>query len=314
MSWVALNCPQCSAPLPRVAIWRSVKCASCGALITRTESIVLRESFRKVLARSRAEFGGATGDIECGGESYRLRDLLGRGEFSEVYLAQRTGALPFLATIKISSSAGAADHYARESAVLQELRESGDEAGRTYSLQHLPLVMAHGPMKGSTGKYAMVLRYAPGYWGSLAALHDRFPQGLDPRHAVWIWRRMLDVLRFLHVRDWVHGDVRPEHALVHPEYHGVRLIGWASARQHAAPKARARDLQRSARVIQMLLCGARSSGALPSHIPRELAELVSKASGDESFCLANDAKSIDTLLLDAARAAFGAPSFVPLNV
>src|SRR4051794_5919587 len=103
MSWVALNCPQCSAPLPRIAIWRAVKCASCGALITRSESVVTRDSFRQALVRARQSTGGVGSGVQCGGQEYHLMQFLGAGEVSEVYLACRIGALPFLATVKLSS-------------------------------------------------------------------------------------------------------------------------------------------------------------------------------------------------------------------
>src|SRR4029450_11920268 len=99
MSWVALRCPQCSAPLPRVAIWRAVKCPSWGSLVTRTESIVTRDSFRQALNRARQGVGSA-GDIQCAGARYQLLGLLGTGELSQVYLAKRVAAMPFLATIK----------------------------------------------------------------------------------------------------------------------------------------------------------------------------------------------------------------------
>src|SRR5262245_56282487 len=117
MPWVALNCPQCSAPLPRVAIWRAVKCPSCGALITKTESIVRRDWFRQALRRAHQ-----TGDIQCAGEQYLLLELLGTGEISEVYLARRVTAIPYLATIKLSSSPSAVTRYAREAEVLRELQ------------------------------------------------------------------------------------------------------------------------------------------------------------------------------------------------
>src|SRR5262245_51366452 len=85
MSWVALNCPQCSAPLPRIAIWRAVKCGSCGALITKTESMVMRDSFRQALNRARQ----SGGDIQCAGDRFQLVELLGTGEISHVYRARR---------------------------------------------------------------------------------------------------------------------------------------------------------------------------------------------------------------------------------
>jgi hypothetical protein len=141
-----------------------------------------------------------------------------------------------------------------------------------------------------------------------------FAQGIDPRHAVWIWRRMLGVLGYIHAVGWAHGDVRPEHALVHPQDHGVRLIGWASALRGATARDQATDLLRSARVVLALLSGASGTGAIPSQVPEGLARLVNQAAQDEDFCREHGAEGLDNLLRAESRAAFGPSKFVPLEI
>ena len=311
MSWVALNCPQCSAPLPRVAIWRSVKCPACGALITRTESVVTRDSFRHALLRSRDGGGVFAGAIMCGGRSYSLMQRVCIGDSSEVYLAQRLGSLPLLVTVKLTSLSAVKVKYHREAQNLRELREIQAGAASVFVAQRLPEVVAQGPVLDD-GKEALILRYPAGYWGSLAALCERFPRGIDPRHAVWIWRRMLDTLHFIHAQSWCHGDVRPDHALVNPEDHGILLIGWAAAKKNATEMEQAGDLMRSARVVVVLLSGEKGAGSIPVHVPRILADLITRASEDEGFCLAQKAQGLDALLRKTAQEAFGPPAFVPL--
>ena len=315
MAWVAINCPQCSAPLPRVAIWRSVKCPSCGALVTRNESIVTRDSFRQAWLRARQNGGnGHESGVSCGGSQYQLLSQLGTGNVSEVYLARRLGNLPILATLKLSSNANAAAQYAREAEVLRTLQSGPNEADVAYAAQCLPQVVACGPVEGLGSRFALILRHPNGYWGSLAALGQRFPDGIDPRHAVWIWRRMLDVLSFVHAQGWYHGDVRPEHALVHPRDHAVRLIGWGSAQKGSNAKAQATDLLRSARVLEVLLSGLTGLRSLSGRVPAGLVELIKRASEDEAFCADHGARGLDNLLRAAAREAYGAPAFVPLHV
>jgi serine/threonine protein kinase len=275
-----------------VAIWRAVKCASCGALITKTESMVMRDSFRQALNRARH----AGGDIQCLGQGYLLLDRLGTGEISEVYLARRVGAMPFLATIKLSSASAAKTRFAREAEVLRELHAISPL---------LPAVIAQGPVDGDA-RHALVLAHPNGFWGTLADLNARFPQGIDPRHAVWIWRRMLDILRFVHAQGWAHGDVRPEHALVNPEDHAVRLISWGSAQKGATADDQAKDLSRSARIALVLVKGA--------SVPAGLADLLNRASQDEAFCRTHSASGLDKLLREEAQKAFGPPAFVPLNI
>jgi serine/threonine protein kinase len=315
MAWTALNCPQCSAPLPRIAIWRAVNCPSCGALITRTESIVQRDTFRQALRRAREDSAFAAGDLLCGGDRYQLLHLLGSGEFSQVYLARRVGALPFLATIKISSSHAAPARYAREAQVLRDLQASFNSDGGAYFSQLFPEIVAVGPVEGGDpNRHAIVLLYPTGFWGSLAALQERFPEGIDPRHAIWIWRRLLGILGPLHASGWAHGDVRPEHALVHPQDHGIRLIGWASAQRITAAQEQAIDLLYSARIVLVLLSGAAGGGQLPATVPAGLADFVTQAAQDDAFARTHHAGQIDALLQAHARDAFGAPAFVPLTL
>ena len=310
MSFVSINCPQCSAPLPRVAIWRSVTCAFCGALIQREQSVVKRDSFRQALVRARGESGVSSIEIDCSGRGYHLLQRLGEGDRSEVHLARSIGTQPFLVTIKLSTSPDADVHYQREAMTLRELHASQSEQAAAYAAQRLPEVVSCGPVTGEGRGFALVLRHPVGYWGSLAALNERFPDGIDPRHAVWIWRRMLDVLHFIHAQGWTHGDVRPEHGLVHPEYHGIRLISWGKAVRDTDPRKRALDLQYSARVALMLVNGNKTS--IPHHVPETLARLLDKASHDLDFCENHGARGLESLLLEAAREAFGPPAFVPL--
>ena len=173
--------------------------------------------------------------------------------------------------------------------------------------------MAQGAVEGNHGGQALVLRHPTGYWGSLVSLNERFPAGIDPRHAVWIWRRMLAILNFIFTNGWCHGDVRPEHALVHPQYHGVRFIGWSSARKGAGEKDQAADLCRSARVVQVLLGGASGPG-LPDGVPAGLAELVTRAATDEGFCSAQGGEGLDAMLRAEAKVAYGPPAYVPLEI
>jgi len=312
-AWVALTCPQCGAPLPRIALWRSVNCTACGSLIHKTESVVARDSFRQALNRTRQDTTGSD-EVFCGGARYQLMQTLGVGEISKVYLARRTGPQPLLVTIKLSSSSQAEALYAREAQISQELQQLDSEGAGSYYSRLLPEVIARGAVEGNHAGQALVLRHPIGYWGSLASLNERFASGIDPRHSVWIWRRMLDVLNFIHERGWLHGDVRPEHSLVHPQDHGVRLIGWSSAGKGARHEDKVADLCRSARVVQVLLCGASGSETMPGGVPTGLAQLVTKAATDHDFCRSKGAAGLDAALRVEAKAAFGPPAYVPLTV
>lgn len=52
---------------------------------------------------------------------------------------------------------------------------------------------------------------------------------VDLRDAVWIAKRLLSVLGFLHARGIVHGAVTPAHVMVHPVTHGAVLTDFCYA-------------------------------------------------------------------------------------
>ena len=62
---------------------------------------------------------------------------------------------------------------------------------------------------------------------SLEAVLSSFPTGLDFRDVVWMYKRILGMLGFVHGKGVIHGAVIPPHFLIHPAHHGGKLIGWS---------------------------------------------------------------------------------------
>lgn len=312
---LALSCPQCSAPLPRAARWRTVECAYCGTTVVRGEETVRREDFRAALRRAQPQAGGGR-VLQWRGGHYRVLAPLGRGEHAEVLLAERLGALPERVTLKLALHEAGASALAREAAALAAL-QSLDIAGAAYFTRRLPQPIGTGQAEGwsEAPREALVLRHPTGFWGSLDAVRQAHAQGIDPRHAVWIWRRMLEVLAFVHDAGWCHGAIAPAHALVHPRDHGVLLIGWSQARPRADRATMARDLQQSAWTLRALLHGPSDDAApgLGARTPGPLAGLLHECSEARGACERLGARGIEAALSEAARASFGAPQFVPFD-
>jgi len=234
--------------------------------------------FHQAWLRARQDAGFSAGGIQCGGERYQLMQLLGSGEISQVHVAQRIGPLPFLATIKLSSAPAAAARYAREAQVLRELQTLQSGGAGAYFSQRLPEVVAAGVVEGGDHtQQALVLRHPNGYWGSpggaagaLWARPRSTPCGVDLAPDA----RGIE----FHSRPGLGPWRCPARtALVHPQDHGVLLIGWTSAQKGANAKDRATDLLRSARVVLVLLNGASEASAIPSHVPAGLAQLLTRA-------------------------------------
>ncbi len=308
MGFTALTCPQCGGALPRQALWRMVACPYCRAMVTRSASVVERAPYQAAYQRSLSIGSGRV--LPIAGQRYRVLAPLGQGEHSEVLLAQRCGALAQRVTLKLAHTAHPT--LAAEADTLRRL-QALQVAGSAYFSQRLPQPVAIG-RTGEAGheREALVLRHPTGFWGSLADVQAAHPHGLaDARHVVWLWRRVLELLGYIHPTGWVHGDLRAAHWLLHPGDHGVLVIGWSRAHQGGDTT---RDLMQSAWVMRALLSGeATASPPIPSHLPTALADVLCAASEDAAWCARLGAQGIHQALVAAAREAFGPPQFIPFN-
>lgn len=302
------QCPQCGGSLPRQALWRTVSCSYCKAVVTLNTRWVERASFRAAWQRAQARPEGSGDWLSLQGHDYRLLRCLGQGEASQVWLAERHGATRLLAVVKLQPAPGEA--LAREADTLARLQRL-QAADSAYFSQRLPQPLAIGPCTGRDG-VALATRAWPGFWGSLADVLAAHPGGLaDARHAVWLWRRVLELLGYLHGNGWSHGDLRAEHWLIHPQDHGVHLVGWSQARPRADA---ALDLQQSAWTVRAALAGLNEQPpALPPRCPAALRELLLRASEDRDWCRSQGAAGLDRALSAAALADFGPPRFVPFD-
>ena len=310
MNFDALSCPQCGGPLPRQALWRMVACPQCRAMVTRSSRVVERKTFHEAWLRSRVVEGAGDRLLRIGARTWRVLATLGSGDGCELLSAIACGPLPERVTVKLAH--GGANTLAAEADVLQRLQQL-DVPSSAYFSQRLPQLVAFGATDGfRDARDALVMRQPVGYWGTLDNVLAHHPNGLrDPRHAVWLWRRVLEVLAYVHGAGWTHGDLRASHWLVNPDDHGVLLTGWGLARRGGSI---ARDLMQSAWTVRALLHGD-SDGPPPldARVPAPLAGLLRLASEDAAWCAQHGAAEIDRQLAAAARQAFGRPQFIPFN-
>jgi len=295
---ITLTCPQCGSPLPRRALWRIVTCGYCSADVTHSQLVVSATDFHAAWLRSRAAIEGSR-TISCAGSHYKPLAHLGTGERASVLLAERIGAPARRVLLKIAHPHVPASHLEREKEVLDQLQAETMQ-GSAYFTQRLPQAVAIG--SDTTGQQVLVLRHPTGFWGSLEDARRCHGSPIDPRHAVWMWRRVLEVLAYVHASGWAHCRLGPEHLLVHPADHGVLMISWAAAWPcRPGDKAQVRDVMDSARAIRALLDDA---------IPAPLAQLLERAGHDSPWCARQGADGIDKLLGGAARESFGPPRFI----
>lgn len=224
--------------------------------------------------------------------THRLQYALGDGDICATYASSSndgTGTKDMF--VKIAKNPSDSDLLLTEALALKRLHSKNtEEKWQCY----VPKLLDSFLYTASSGarQQANVTPLLKGFY-SLDQLRRIFPGGIDSRHAVWIFRRLLAALGFAHDNNVIHGAVLPRHVMVLPEQHGVVLVDWCYASLAEAGQAfppvkvvvmtykdwypeevfakrspsPATDIVMAARSIILLLGGDPMSGTLPHAVP-----------------------------------------------
>ncbi|MEV5571304.1 molecular chaperone DnaJ [Spirillospora sp. NPDC052269] len=174
--------------------------------------------------------------FEVGSDRYRLGETIASGDLAELYLAEQYRSEKYRSeqnpaddrgrsvVLKMPRDPSDNDLMAREEEALGKLRRDGEPRFRVYVPELVTAFRHRDPDTGETRR-VNVLVPLDGFV-SFAEVRAAHPDGLDPRDAAWMWRRLLVALGYAHQAGVVHGAVLPEHVLVHPEKHGLVLADW----------------------------------------------------------------------------------------
>ena len=330
-----LKCPHCNAPLAPSRFARSVVCPFCGATVQVDPTAVSVARFREALQEwNDPARHGYTRWCTLGGGHWAPRTLIARGEISDVYSAERARLPTERVLLKVLRSEDDAPLFEHEWEVLEALQRSTAPGADTLSAR-VPQPVARGVIQAGphTGSRAMVLRWPSGFVHTLEDARRVYPDGVDPQVAIWLWRRMLETLTFVHQSGFVHGALLPQHVLLQRNEHGALLVGYSCA---DAPEARLRalctryqefypeelvrserlsaaaDLRMSARCIAWVLGGDAARGEVPAGVPRPLAGLIRRIASEAPESSLEAAWTLRGRVGEVGRAAFGSPSFHPL--
>jgi hypothetical protein len=292
-----LQCPRCGAPLPKRAALVKVVCEYCKSEVVLERYVVKASEYHHALIDYLAT--DATDQLEVAGVPYRLKGRLAVGHSSDVWLAERATRLSERVVIKRLRNAEDHALLEHEQAGLRDLERS-TERGCDYFATLLPQRAAFGQgiRSGSTPVLSAVFREPTGFAHTLLDVQRAFPNGGDPRHLVWIWRRVLELLSWVHRSGKVHAAVLPAHVLLNAPDHAARLVGWACAARIGArlsvaaaadldvypqselaggPISAGTDLVMTARTL-LKIFGQRVDTA-PAHFPPSLAKLLEREAG-----------------------------------
>ncbi len=321
-----LECPNCGASLAPARFARSVICSFCQSTVQVDPSAVSVALFRKALADwNSPKTHGYDSFLSIGESHWATRRFIARGEISDVYLAERARWPTERVLLKVLREPESAPLFDREWGVLEELQQSEAPGAALFTtLVQQPVVRGlvdNGPYQG---RRAMAFRWASGFRQTFEGVRQVYPQGIDPQIAIWMWRRILELLAFLHRSGVAHGAVLPPHILVEDGEHGIRLAGYSAAGEPGAPLATmcsrfeqfypARqlspeaDVEMSARAIAFVLGGEGACVGVPISVPEPLADLVRRVAVDG----AENAWAVRESVGEVARSLYGPPSFHPL--
>lgn len=292
-------------------MWRSVQCTYCGVLVSKTETTVNRESYRLALQRQRAQAAQLSEVLTCNQQSFVLRrTLLTLVDGTRYVLAQRVGATPIQVLLRIGEKSKYSRILQEEAITLRYFHSLKGALAGHYS-RIIPAAIEVGDAEGRYADQAvLVLSLIPGVWGSLSSVVARHPEGIDARHVVWMWRRLLDILSYVHSVGWSLNSINPETAWLNPQDHGVFVMDWSRAKSNAKEQEKVLDIQHSARLIQVMLSGTTERSFDSIHAPIEIKRLLATASEDRAFCERHQAKGIDEMLVKTAQQVFGPPKFI----
>jgi hypothetical protein len=307
-----LFCEGCGAPLD--APWSElvVVCAYCGAQNLPGQPGAPVPPSVPADGRPRLNLGGRT---------YVLEGRLAVGESCTVYRGRWVVRLGEQVVIKVLTAMSDADLLRREWSTLKALQRS-DAEGASHYVTRLPAPVAHGLVDSDRPRPASVFGWKSGFVHTLEEVGHAHPDGVPGSVLVWLLKRLLELLGFVHRSGFVHGAVHPDHVLVHPRDHGAMLVGWtvatpwspgqaqalpASSRRWAAlydefgrQATPALDLAMACRIVRAVSCSA------PSPVERVLQHGLSGR--------AHDAWVLRDELVAASHEVYGPAAYHPLSM
>lgn len=145
---------------------------------------------------------------------YVLTRRMAPGDLCNVYAGTVTGKTdPLL--FKVVQEPANNDLALNERDILTYLRTDAAFPDLDALHWHVPkLVDSFELTQGKDRQRVNVLERFDASYVSLQAIIEAFPNGIDPRDAAWMFRRLLGALICLHVNGVVHGAVIPSHVFV----------------------------------------------------------------------------------------------------
>lgn len=157
--------------------------------------------------------------------AFKAESFIYHGDFCDYYQTTVDGTP---CVMKVVADLEDNDLLDREARTLLALWSSPIEGGKLFT-RYLPRLVAGS--QTPDGRAVNILASGEGIFGdyySLEEVFEAFPQGVLPRHMVWMMNRMLELLSWLHRNGFVHGAVLPP-SIMYTEDKAGMLWNWCYA-------------------------------------------------------------------------------------
>lgn len=222
MAISVLKCPNCGYPLPEsTRANQLLRCEACGSTLYLSDWKI-GESKDAVLVATPTRV-------------YTVSTLLAKDDLCNVYrCAFEADGQRWQGLFRIARSADDNDLVQNEASTLYHLQAQPDYRDfRPFLPQVLEsfLYQDAGADQAQQVNIVSLHEYiaSPGELYSLEEIHHQYPSGIDARDMAWMWRRLLNILGFVHRSRAVHGAVLPAHVFIEPKEHKLALANWGFA-------------------------------------------------------------------------------------
>lgn len=279
--------------------------------------------------RRREEFVAVT----IGGRALLIDRHIGTGDKSDVFLARTDDETPERLVLKRLRETADGDLHDHEIDVLNRLAKSVVR-GSVYFSQYVPQIVFSQNSK--TEKPVIAFRERGTFHFTVADVMREYPEGADFKTAVWIWKRMLMILDWIHANKLVHGAILPDHILLDVPNHNARLLDWGYAEPFGgslramseanrgyypaevisgSPLDPRVDIAMMTRCVIALLGGNPAQNILPSSVPDAFRTWMLEEAGYDSLrMVCNDAYALHERVSATAKQVFGRPTFHALSM
>lgn len=253
------------------------------------------------------------------------------GDISDVYLGEF--GVGERAVIKVARDPRDRDLLDNEAKVLTALFSKTDAEAVGFQ-RYLPKLIEETRLKvAGSDRATNVFAYVDGGY-TLTEVVARHGDSLDPRHVAWIWKRLLEGIDWVHRQGFVHGGINPDHVLIFPKNHGIKILDWSYAaksgstlkaisKAHRAyyptevlakkPLTFGADVFMIAKCVMAMLGGDVETGIVPGTTPRAYIGMI-HASTLPAMHRYQDAFELYEQLKTHLRSLFGPAKFIEMTM